>query len=407
MQLIKHHPYLTSFLLWIGILGPAQALPPLQLYVEITPEHGVLRPPPGTYAGPVVITKPITIEGDGEVIVDGEGAGTVLSVKANGTVIRGLQVVNSGDSYDQVDAGILVEADHALVENNKLKNVLFGIHLSGANDNIIRGNYVTSNNHTEVSMRGEGLRLWNSYDNLIEFNYFEAVRDNFITNSSNNRLQYNRISNSRIGLQLVFSHENEIIANVIHQNRTGILLYNSNDLLIKKNRISHLRGFAGAALAFKDSNGVIVRENQILHCAEGVTANAPLEPENILSLLDNRFAYNDVALYFYGEKGGHIVEGNRFEQNMVDVRVSAPATALANVWKNNHWDLYQGFDSDKDGIGDIPHEQYIYSDRIWMDRPMTRFFRGSPLMEVIDFVERLTSFSEPRLVFRDPEPKFH
>lgn len=406
MQLFKHYPYLTSFLLWVSILNPAQALPPLQLYVEITPENGVLQPPPGTYAGPVVITKPITIEGNGKVIVDGEGEGTVLAVKANGSVIRGLQVVNSGDSYDQVDAGILVEADHAIVENNKLDNVLFGIHLSGANDNIIRGNYITSKKN-DISLRGEGLRLWNSYDNLIEFNNVEAVRDNFITNSSNNRLHYNRISNSRIGLQLVFSHENEIIANVIHQNRTGILLYNSNDLTISKNRISHLRSFAGAALAFKDSTGVMVSDNQILHCAEGVTANAPLQPENFLTLYNNRFAYNDVALYFYGEKGGHVIQDNRFEQNLLDVRVSSPTTALANVWKNNYWDLYEGFDTDLDGVGDTPYEQYIYSDRIWIDRPTTQFLRGSPMMEVIDFIERLTSFSEPRLVFRDPEPKFH
>lgn len=406
MQTIKHPQYLYLLIFFLLIYKPAFGLPPLQLYVELTPEGGVLHPPPGRYAGPVVITKPITIEGQGKVIVDGEGEGTVLTIKSNGSVIRGLHLTGSGDSFDQVDAGILVEADHVLVENNKLENVLFGIHLRGANENIIRGNYVSSKPN-EISMRGEGLRMWNGYDNLIEYNNFENVRDIFITNSSNNRLQGNRISNSRVGIQLVFAHENEIIGNVINRNRTGILLFYSNDLLIHKNRISHLRSFAGAALAFKESSGVVVRDNEILHCAVGVTANAPVHPENILSLLNNRFAYNDVALYFYGEKGGHIIQENRFEQNLLDVRVSAPTTALNNVWKNNQWDLYEGFDNNNDGIGDTPYEQYIYSDRIWMDRPMTQFFRGSPMMEVLDFVERLTSFSEPRMVLRDPSPKLH
>lgn len=402
----KHPQYFYLLIFFLLVYKPAFGLPPLQLYVELTPEGGVLHPPPGRYAGPVIITKPITIEGQGKVIIDGEGAGTVLTIRASNSVIRGLHLTNSGDSFDQVDAGVLVEADHTLIENNKIDHVLFGIHLRGANENIVRGNYISSKPN-EISMRGEGLRMWNGYDNVIEYNNFENVRDVFITNSSNNRFQANRISNSRVGIQLVFAHENEIIGNVINRNRTGILLFYSNDLLIKENHISHLRSFAGAALAFKESTGVVVRNNQILHCAVGVTANAPVHPENILSLYDNRFAYNDVALYFYGEKGGHIIQGNRFEQNILDVRVSAPTTALGNIWKYNHWDLYEGFDNDQDGIGDTPYEQYIYSDRIWMDRPMTQFFRGSPMMEVIDFVERLTSFSEPRMVFRDPSPKLH
>ena len=90
----------------------------------------VLHPPPGRYAGPVIITKPITIEGQGKVIIDGEGAGTVLTIRASNSVIRGLHLTNSGDSFDQVDAGVLVEADHTLIENNKIDHVLFGIHLS-------------------------------------------------------------------------------------------------------------------------------------------------------------------------------------------------------------------------------------------------------------------------------------
>ena len=182
-------------------------------------------------------------------------------------------------------------------------------------------------------------------------------------------------------------------------------MFYSNDLLIKNNTISHLRSFSGAALAFKESNGVQVTENQILHCAVGVTANSPVHAENILTLINNRFAYNDVALYFYGEKGGHVIRGNRFEQNLTDVRVSAVSTALGNIWQENYWDRYRGFDMDNDGIGDMPHEQFIYSDRIWMDRPMTQFFRGSPVMEFIDFVERLSSFSPPQMVLRDATPR--
>ena len=60
----------------------ALAHPPLQLFVDLTPEHGVLRPPAGTYGGPVVISRPMTVDGQGEVTIDGGGEGTVLTVRA-------------------------------------------------------------------------------------------------------------------------------------------------------------------------------------------------------------------------------------------------------------------------------------------------------------------------------------
>ena len=133
--------------------------------------------------------------------------------------------------------------------------------------------------------------------------------------------------------------------------------------------------------------------------------NSPVHPENILHLMRNHIAYNDVAIYFYGEKGGHRIHENRFHNNLLTVAVSAPSSALANDWRGNYWDDYQGFDLDGDGIGDTPHSVYLYSDRLWMDRPMTRFFRSSPALELIDFVERLTAFSEPDLILSDPVPK--
>ncbi|WP_419596764.1 right-handed parallel beta-helix repeat-containing protein, partial [Thiolapillus sp.] len=96
------HGKLFGFLLLLLLLQPALALPPLQLYVEITPEGGTLKPPPGEYSGPVVIRKRITL--------DGGGSGSILTIEADGVVVRGLHLSHSGDSHDQVDAGILIKA---------------------------------------------------------------------------------------------------------------------------------------------------------------------------------------------------------------------------------------------------------------------------------------------------------
>jgi nitrous oxidase accessory protein len=118
----------------------------------------------------------------------------------------------------------------------------------------------------------------------------------------------------------------------------------------------------------------------------------------------NRFAHNILGMYFYGERGGHRILGNRFEHNLTQVAVSAPGTGSANVWQDNYWSDYQGFDRNADGIGDTPHAIYLYADRIWMETPMATFFRNSPAFELLDFLERLAPFSSPTLVLTDPRP---
>lgn len=391
-------------LLLVGSLcKTGYCLPPIQLFIELTPTGGVLRPPPGVYSGPVVIGRRITLEGGGGVTIDGGGNGTVVRVKADGSIIRGVKITNSGDSHDRLDSGLLLEANDVLIENSIFENVLFGINLRKAYDNRIQGNRISSKGDS-VSLRGEGLRLWYSSGNLIEKNEVAYVRDILLMNAPDNRIRDNHIHHNRMGMELVFSPGNEIVGNHISWNTTGIVGIYSDDLLIRANRFTHMRELTGAALAIKESSQVTITDNQILHCAIGLKVNSPVHPENILYLENNRIAYNDVAMYFYGEKGGHVIHGNRFENNLLTVAVSAPTSALANDWKGNHWDDYMGFDRDADGVGDMPHNVYLYSDRVWMERPMTRFFRSSPVLELIDFIERLTPFSKPDLILGDPAP---
>jgi nitrous oxidase accessory protein len=49
---------------------------------------------------------------------------------------------------------------------------------------------------------------------------------------------------------------------------------------------------------------------------------------------------------------------------------------------------------------------YAYADQIWMELPMARFFKTSPVLELLDFLERLAPFSSPELQLKDPAPRF-
>jgi nitrous oxidase accessory protein len=389
-----------------GVLAadPGYCLAPLQPLIDTTPVGGVLHPPPGTYAGPALITRPITLDGNGAVTIDGGGRGTILAVQADGATVRGVRLTNSGSSHDSVDAGVLVEADGVHIENNTIDDALFGVHLRQANRNILRGNRIASKAGA-LNLRGDGIRLWNSHHNLIEGNEIVAVRDLSLANSSDNRILGNTVRGSRCGLNVVYSPRNVIEGNTLDQNGAGIVVLYSDDIVIRANRIQHSLGTTGQALAFKDSSQAVVEGNEVVHCSIGLQANAPHSPENIIYLRGNRFAHNITGVYFYGENGGHVIHDNRFEKNLMQVGVSGFMSARGNDWRGNYWDDYEGFDRDGDGVGDLPHERYAYADRIWIETPMATFFRKSPALELLDFLEQLAPFSSPELILRDSEPR--
>ncbi len=386
------------------LAGALRAAPPLQLYVALTPAGDTLKPEPGTYSGPVVVDKPITIDGGGKVTIDGGGAGTVLTILADGVTVRGLHLTRSGTSHDAVDAGILVKADGVTVENNVIDETLFGIHLSNANDNVIRNNRIRSLPDRDISIRGDGIRVWYSHGNLIQGNRLQGVRDLIFSNASENRVVDNRISDSRISMEFVYSPDNEVSGNTLEHNVTGITVIYSESIAITGNRIAHMRKLTGSGISVKESYDISIDHNEIAHCAVGLLATSPLQPENILHIENNLFTYNDVATYFYGEKGGHVIHANRFVDNFMDVMGSAPPTTRLNHWQGNFWDRYAGFDRNGDGVGDQPYRVWLYADRIWMERSMARFFRGTVGLSLVDFMERLVPSSEPDLIYEDPAP---
>ena len=102
-------------------------LKPFHELIDAAPAGSTLRPPPGNYAGPVVLRKPLTIEGDGKITIDAGDRGTVFSLEADGVVLRGLRLTGSGDSHDTDDSCLDVRGHRNTIEKLVIDNCLFGI----------------------------------------------------------------------------------------------------------------------------------------------------------------------------------------------------------------------------------------------------------------------------------------
>jgi nitrous oxidase accessory protein len=396
----------TRIALLFALLSPAAAgaVTPLQPWLDAAPAGGILRLPAGTYAGPAIISKPVTLEGDGRVVIDGGGKGTVLTVKADRVTLRGLTLRGSGDLHDALDGGLMAEGHNLLIEDNVIDDVLFGISLHRTEDSVVRRNRIRSR-PVDSADRGDGLRLWYSTGNRIEDNDIAQIRDITVTNAPRNRFTGNRIVDSRRAFNFLFAHRTLVDRNHLEKNSTGIIALNSDGLLIRNNRILHAMDASGAGIALKETSAALVIGNEIVHCAHGIMADSPMNPINRIVFINNVVAHNITGVYFYGAKGGHIAVGNTFRSNLWPVTIIGDGDPMNDIWWGNYWDGYEGFDRDHDGFGDRPHDLLAWADRIWMETPAARFFRNSPVLELVDFLERLAPFSSPALILRDTAPR--
>jgi len=403
------------FAAMLGVAGTADAAaqntqsttaPALQPLLDAAPEGARLALAPITYRGPAVIRRRMELDGGGRARIEGDGHGSVLAVAADGVVLRGLVIAGSGPSHDRVDAGLVLQGRGHQVLDNRLDDVLFGIHLQGVQDSLVARNRVHGK-PLPPGLRGDALRLWNSRGNRIEDNRFERARDLTLINSADNTLARNHFTDGRYGLHAVFSPRLVARGNRFEHTGTGIVVLYSPGLRLAGNHVAHSGAAGGAGIVVKESNDAEVVGNEVLHNAVGMKLDTPpAGAAHRLVVRGNRFAHNAIGLFFYGEAGSGEFSDNRFEHNLTTVAISAPGAGAGHRFTGNRWDEYQGFDRDGDGTGDLAHEVLLFADRLWMELPMAGFFRASPALELLDFLERLAPFTSPTRVLIDPRPRY-
>jgi nitrous oxidase accessory protein len=382
----------------------AEALTPLQPLIDATEEGTVLLLEPGTYAGPVRIDRPMTLDGQDKVTIDAGGKGSVILVDTDGAVVRNLHLTNSGESHNDIDSGVQVRGNFNVISDNLIDNCLFGVDLQQSDSNIVRRNRISSKPF-ELGTRGDAIRLWYSFHNKVTDNTISDSRDTVVWYSANNTISRNTTFNSRYSLHFMYSRYNLVEDNHYYNNTVGVFLMYSDGVVLRNNYIAHASGATGVGIGFKETSDVTVEGNKILYCASGLYIDiSPFQPDTINKFSDNLIAYNGIGVRFLNDWTGNEFRENRFIDNLTQIVVSSGKTANRNIWDGNYWSDYEGFDKDSDGVGDTAYELYVYADRLWQDVPYAQFFKGSPVLEVLDFLERLAPFTEPHLLVSDARP---
>jgi nitrous oxidase accessory protein len=380
----------------------------LQDAIDKAPAGSIIKLPAGIYKGSIVINKPLTIIGkeDG-VIIDGEGKGSVIKTTGSYITLKNLKIINSGDMHHTIDSAITMQkGSQCEISNCVIDDCLFGIDAQMINNSIIANNTITSKN-VDLGLRGDGLRLWYSNDNIIKQNSLIKSRDMVVWYSHGNLIEQNTGTYGRYSLHFMYAGKNIVKNNHYKFNSVGIFFMYSQDTIATGNVIQSSLGATGMGLGLKDVSNFTIKDNTIIYCAQGIYIDrSPFEPDTKNWIENNKILYNSEAMHFHSLSENNIVKENIIMGNIEDiVNDSRGSKTNNNEIEGNYWDNYAGFDRNNDNIGDTPHKVYQYADQLWVYNPDVKFFYGSPVISLLNFLAKLAPFTKPLFLLEDKKPQ--
>ena len=362
----------------------------------------------GVFHGNLIVDRTLTLVGLDGATLDAGGTGTVLRLEAPDTTVRGFVVQNTGDSLDREDSGIIAAAPGALIENNRLINVLFGIYINAAPGTTVRGNFVEGQD-LDIARRGDLIRLWDSDDVLIENNTTRRGRDAVLWYSERMTLRGNDFSHGRYGLHFMYCDDAIIEDNRLTNNSVGAYLMYGRRLTLRDNLLAFNRGPSGYGIGLKDMDDVTIAGNRILDNRVGVyNDGSPREIDSTAIVNNNLFAYNDIAIEMLPSVRHNLISDNSFVENEQQVVVAGGGQLRDNEWtvgeRGNYWSDYAGYDADGDGQGEIVYRSERLLDDLLGRRPELRLFVYSPVVSAVDFAARAFPLVRPQPILVDEAP---
>ena len=400
--------FLTICLLFISlshfgatiIVDPKGRLKSLKEAVAMARDGDTIWLHAGTYReGNIIIAKNIKLFGKNNPVLDGEDRHEILTISGEDIVIRGIHFKNAGySSMNDYAALKVIDARRVVVENNTFTNSYFAIHFANTQYSAVRNNRITGNNKSE-QLSGNGIHLWKCDNMMIERNEISAHRDGiyfeFVTAST----IYRNISdgNVRYGLHFMFSHNNSYLYNTFRRNGAGVAVMYTKDVRMEHNLFEKNWGASAYGILLKDITDSYIANNTFTENTMAIH----MEGSSRITIGRNNFRNNGWAIKVQASCDDNRFFHNNFQGNSFDI--STNGSMMLNRFYRNHWDKYEGYDLDKNGIGDVPYHPVSMYSMIVEQQPTTLILFRSFMVSLLDRAEKaIPSLTPVNLVDESP-----
>jgi len=340
----------------------------------------------GTYhEGNIIIKKSLTVIGINYPILDGGNKTEIVSIKANHVVFSGFKIQHTGNGTLDDPAGIKIyDSKYITIKNNVLEDTFFGIYVQYGIGCIIKDNILRAYG-TEEQEIGNGIHCWKSDSLQILRNHISGHRDGiyfeFVTNSI--IIENFSEKNLRYGLHFMFSNNDTYISNHFKNNGAGVAVMYTNHVLMMNNRFEENWGDAAYGLLLKEISDSHISGNTF----ERNTVGILMEGTSRIGAQKNNFINNGWAMKIQASCMDIRFTKNNFICNTFDVATNG--SLVLNSFNGNFWDKYEGYDINRDKIGDIPYRPISMFSMIVETTPPAMMLFRSIMVSLLDKTEKL------------------
>jgi nitrous oxidase accessory protein len=407
----QHRPAAAAGIVLILLAAPAggAAAEPLQQRLASAPPGSTVVVDGGLHQGPLRIRGPLTVVGTNGPVIRGTGTGSVVVIEGTDVVFRGFSVRNSGREVTEEAAGITITGERHRVEHNDVRDVYFGVHISGGAQHVVQDNVIAPG-ASHGARPGHGISVWHARDARVLRNRVSDARDGiYLSFAEGIVVSGNEVTRCRYGVHSMFSRHAVVADNRLTANLLGAALMNSDDLVLRGNRIEqHREGAAAYGVLLKDIGALRAENNRIVANRVGVYAEGILSrPSAEAVVARNVIAGNDVGLALQSNVA-LVLTGNRIADNLTDVRALGKGLSPSTKWsrdsQGNSWSQYRGYDADRDGIGDLPHRVEDAMDAVVRRNAMAQAFLYTPAHLALEAAARMFPVFRQQPLLTDAHP---
>lgn len=381
-------------------VGKGQPVKTIQQALEIAVNGDSILVDAGNYHEKnLVINKTVFLVGINHPVLDGDHIYEVISIKADGVVVDGFKIVHSGVSSIEDYAGIKIcNRRDVVVRNNMLEDTFFGIYSQYGINCTIEKNSISSY-AKEEQQSGNGIHCWKSDSMRIIANTITGHRDGIYFEFVSNSIIWRNTSakNMRYGLHFMFSNNDAYICNIFRNNGAGVAVMFSNHVKMIRNYFEENWGDGAYGLLLKEISDGFIDNNFFVKNTAGIF----MEGASRIQLQKNVFESNGWAMKIQASCMDVTVTGNNFKGNTFDVGTNG--SLVLNTFNDNYWDKYDGYDLNKDRLGDIPYRPVsMYAMIVEKNPPAMILFR-SLMSSLLDKTEKVLPSLTPENL-RDDHP---
>ena len=379
----------------------------LQEVINKAPAYATIKLKNGIYKGNINIDKPLTIEGIGDnVTIVGDSIKSVITIQSSDVTLKNLFIKKSGMNMQSIDSGISMRKVHnCKISHCHIYDVLYGIDMDMVIDSNITHNYITTKKNT-IPLRANGLKLYYSHNNNIEYNIIKNVKDVTLDYSNYNLFKNNTFIGNRFATYISLSHNNKFYNNTYKYNSVSIMFMGAKNTKVIGNKILSSNGAAGIGVVISGVSNLHFEKNIISYNTQGIYIDSKKTEKGMQRyIINNEISFNKEAIHFHQAIKNNTITYNKIFGNIDDVvkdvrGISSPT----NIIEYNYWDRYAGFDRDGDNIGDTPYKIYQYTDQLWQYHHKIKFFYATPIMSLMNFLAKIAPFIEPTILLEDKKP---